>query len=68
MSAREQGWIIAGKRRDGGSPWFTKALGTTVAAYVYWTREDADKALGETVDSECYAVFPVEVMVGSADA
>lgn len=66
--AREQGWIIAARRRDGGLPSFVKAIGTDVSAHVYWTREDADRALDE-LSRTCwpegvYSVFQVEVTVG----
>lgn len=62
---KEQGWIIAARRRSGGTPWFTKALGTSTAAHVYWVKVDAEAVLEnlELHEEKIYAIFPVEIEV-----
>lgn len=62
---REEGWIIAARRRDGGTPSLVKAVGSETVAHVYWAKIDAEAALAR-LDDRVYAVFRVEVMVVSA--
>lgn len=60
---KEQGWIIAPRRRDGDAPSFTKGCYNEKAVHVYPSAADAADHLDRFVDSRRYAVFEVEITV-----